>query len=114
VIKVESHLFGSALLKYVKGFDDLEINQVCDCLNSKLIQSVENKGIRILLVNKLKDFNFIDQNDRDFIEEFIETAKPDNILMRYYLKARMISLVQDNNVAKAFLNLFKLLFNIFE
>jgi hypothetical protein len=87
---------------YLKSFKDLEISQFCDCLDLNLVQTVEKGGIGILLVNNLKDFDFIDKNDLDFIKEFIDTAKPGIILMRYYLKARMIALVQDNNVAKTF------------
>ncbi len=93
-------------MNYLKSFNDLEISQFCDCLDLNLVQTVEKDGIGILLVNNLKDFDYIDKKDLDFIDEFVEMAKPDNILMRFYLKARMIALVQGNNVTKTFTKFF--------
>ena len=102
LIQVDRNSFRGTVLNYLKSFNDLEISQFCDCLDLNLVQTVEKEGIGILLVNNLKDFDYIDKKDLDFIDEFVEMAKSDNILMRFYLKARMIALVQDNNVAKTF------------
>ena len=65
-----------------------------------MIQTVEKSGIEIPVVNKLKDFDCIEKNDLQFIEEFMKRAKTENTLLLFYMKARM--LVQDNTVMKSF------------